>query len=266
VDVLLGTVNPSGRLAESIPIKLTDCPANVGWPGEEGHVLYGEGIHVGYRYYDTYDIPVAFPFGHGLSYTSFEYSSTAQVANDGGINVRTTVTNIGTRAGREVVQVYANHRTPGIHRPRRELVGFGDITLAPGQSGTVNIEIDSRDLAYWSIGAQNWAVTEGPLNLEIGASSHDIRETLTVIIPGNGVREPMTLGHTLHEWLNDPDTGPLVRAAFGLEHENATLPVPLDDPDVLKLVGGTTMGKFAYFGMGLDQEAIDEILRTSVSD
>jgi beta-glucosidase len=264
VDVLLGAINPSGRLAESIPVRLADCPAHVGWPGEEGHTLYGEGVHVGYRYYDTYDIPVAFPFGHGLSYTTFEYSSTAQVTSDGGITVGTTVTNTGTRAGREVVQVYANHRTPGIHRPRRELIGFGDIALAPGESGIVDIEIHSRDLAYWSIGAHNWAITEGPVTIEIGASSHDIRETCTVVLPGNGVREPLTLGHTLREWLAAPDAGPLVRAAFGLETENDPLPVPLNDPEVLKLVGGTTMGKFAYFGMGLDKAAIDEIQRACV--
>ncbi|SEI93830.1 beta-glucosidase [Arthrobacter sp. yr096] len=261
IDVLLGSINPSGRLAESIPIRLTDCPANIGWPGEEGHVRYGEGIHVGYRYYDTYNIPVAFPFGHGLSYTNFEYTSTADVVSDG-IWVSTTVKNVGARSGREVVQVYANHRTPGIHRPRRELVGFGSITLPPGETGAVKIKIANEDLAYWSVAAADWAITEGPLTLEIGASSHDIRETHTITLPGNGVREPMTLGHTLHEWLDDPETGPLVRAAFGLKHDTDVLPVPLDDPEVLKLVGGTTMGKFAYFGMGLDQANIDEILRT----
>jgi beta-glucosidase len=264
VDVLLGAVNPSGRLAESVPVRLSDCPANVGWPGEEGHTLYGEGVHVGYRHYDTYDIPVAFPFGHGLSYTKFQYEATAVVSDAGDIEVRATVTNIGTRSGREVVQVYANHRTPGIHRPLRELVGFGDITLAPGQSGTLTIEVASRDLAYWSIGAHDWAITEGPLDLEVGSSSHDIRATCRVILPGNGVREPMTLRHTLHEWLDDPETGPLVRKAFGLINDGDPFPVPLNDPEVMKLVGGTTMGKFAYFGMGLDQNDVDKILKTRV--
>ena len=259
-DVLLGKVNPSGRLAESIPIRLSDCPANVGWPGEEGHVLYGEGIHVGYRHYDTYDIPVAFPFGHGLSYTSFDHLATEGRQPDGSIRVQATVTNTGSRAGREVVQVYARHTTPGVHRPRRELAGFGDITLAPGETGTVEVIIAEHDLAYWSIGAGGWAISEGPLELEIGASSHDIRQVCTVNVPGNGVREPMTLGHTLHEWLADPAAGPLVREAFGLERDGHVLPPPLNDPEVMKLVGGTTMGKFAFFGMGLDKESIDRIL------
>ncbi|TCL79468.1 MULTISPECIES: glycoside hydrolase family 3 C-terminal domain-containing protein [unclassified Rathayibacter] len=265
VDVLLGTVNPSGRLAETVPIALTDCPANIGWPGEEGRTLYGEGIHVGYRYYDSYGVPVAFPFGHGLSYTAFEHTATATVTEEGGVLIDSVVTNVGGREGREVVQVYANHITPGVHRPRRELVGFGDITLPPGASGSVRIAVAPQDLAYWSIGAHDWVVTAGPLTLEIGASSHDIRGTLEVVLPGNGVRPPVTLGHTLQEWLEDPESGPLVREAFGLTNENDPLPAPLDDPEVLKLVGGTTMGKFAHFGMGIDQPALERILEKRVS-
>jgi beta-glucosidase len=220
---------------------------------------------VGYRYYDSYGVPVAFPFGHGLSYTSFASASIATVTEDGGVVVDSVVTNTGGRTGREVVQVYANHSSPGIHRPRRELVGFGDVTLEPGESGSVRIRIAPQDLAFWSIGAHAWAVTAGPLRLEIGASSHDIREVLEVVLPGNGVRPPVTLSHTLQEWLDDPESGPLVRAAFGLHGDNDPLPVPLNDPEVLKLVGGTTMGKFAYFGMGIDQSALESILQQQAS-
>jgi len=259
-DVLLGQVNPSGRLAESIPLRLEDCPAHIGWPGEEGHVRYGEGVFVGYRYYDTFRRDVAFPFGHGLSYTTFDHADVlVEVSPDSSLVVRVTVTNTGDRAGREVVQVYARPYDSTVRRPAHELVGFGQITLEPGRSGMLAIEISAQDLAYWSVTAQAWVVPAGPIDVEVGASSRDIRCVTTAVLPGNGVNLPLTEFHTLHEWLADPTAGPAVRAAFGTGLSDP-LPGPLADPDVLKLVGTTTMFKFAHFGMGIDREVLDRLL------
>lgn len=260
VDVLLGRVNPSGRLAETIPLRLEDCPAHIGWPGEEGHVRYGEGVFVGYRHYNTFERPVAFPFGHGLSYTTFAYDDLrVDVRPDNRLRVVVGVTNTGDMPGREVVQVYAGHRSAPVHRPAQELLGFGSVTLRPGQRQEVEIDVEAQDLAYWSVAAQTWSIPDGPIEVQVGASSRDIRCRTTAVLPGNGVRQPLTEINTLHEWLTDPTAGPMLREVFGVGIDEP-LPGPLADPEALKLLGTTTMMKFAHFGMGVDRAALDELL------
>ncbi|WP_431836069.1 glycoside hydrolase family 3 C-terminal domain-containing protein [Cellulomonas sp. Y8] len=258
-DVLLGLAEPAGRLAQSIPRRVEDNPAHVGWPGEEGHARYGEGVFVGYRYYDTHDREVAFPFGHGLSYTTFEHRSTAAVDPEGGVTVRVEVTNTGTRRGREVVQVYANHGPAAVLRPVHELVGFETIELEPGATGSVVVEVTPRDLAHWSAAAHAWVVPEGPMTIEVGASSRDIRSRVAVTLPGNGVKPPLTKFNSLNDWLEDSRTSALVRREFGVG-DGEPLPGPLADPHVLKLVGTTTMAKFAFFEMGIDRAALGRLL------
>lgn len=258
VDVLVGDVSPSGHLAETIPLRVEDCPAHIGWPGEEGRTRYGEGVFVGYRYYETFDRPVAFPFGHGLSYTTFSRSAVGHVTGDGGVQITVTTTNSGDRAGRDVIQVYARHPRGEVARPIRELVGFGDATLEPGAEARVTVTVPPSDLAYWSTAVGGWILPASEIDFEIGASSQDIYATVTVAVPGNGVTAPLTDMHTLEEWLSEPTAGRLVRAEFGVG-PNDPLPKPLDDPDVFTLVGGTTMRKFAFFGMGIDEAALERI-------
>jgi beta-glucosidase len=152
-DVLFGKVNPSGKLAETFPLKLSDTPAHLNWPGGAGEVRYGEGLFIGYRYYDAKEMPVLFPFGHGLSYTTFAYSnarvSAATFKDIDGLTVAVDVTNTGSVAGKEIVQVYVHDRKSGLVRPQKELKGFSKVELQPGETRTVSIQLDFRAFAYY---------------------------------------------------------------------------------------------------------------------
>ncbi|HET8989460.1 MAG TPA: glycoside hydrolase family 3 C-terminal domain-containing protein, partial [Humibacillus sp.] len=155
-DVLYGSVNPSGRLAETIPLRLQDTPAYLEFPGEHGHVRYGEGIFVGYRWYDARELDVAYPFGHGLSYTTFAYSDLSVTADADGLSVSVTVTNTGERDGREVVQVYTGLSASEVARPPRELKSFASIALAAGESRVVELDVRRADLACWDVRTGTW--------------------------------------------------------------------------------------------------------------
>ncbi len=152
-EVLYGKVNPSGKLAETFPLKLSDTPAYINYPGENGQVRYGEGIFIGYRYYDAKEMPVLFPFGYGLSYTTFAYSSSRVSANTfkdvDGLTVSVDVTNTGKVAGKEIVQVYVHDRQSRLVRPPKELKGFAKVELQPGETKTVSIPLDFRSFAYY---------------------------------------------------------------------------------------------------------------------
>ncbi len=182
VDVLVGDVNPSGRLAETIPLALTDTPAYVNFPGEDGEVRYGEGVFVGYRHYDAVRREVSFPFGHGLSYTTFEYSDLEVHPVDGpgvGANwrgrprarVSLRVANTGTLAGKEVVQLYLGRSDAPPPRIERELRGFATAKLAPGESEVVSFLLRDRDFSRWSRRAGGWVLEPGTFGLAVGASS-----------------------------------------------------------------------------------------------
>src|SRR6185436_18710347 len=133
-DVLFGRVNPSGRLAETIPLKLADHPSYLDFPGEAGHVRYGEGIHVGYRGFDAREQEVAYPFGFGLSYTTFAYAPATATVTDAGIDVRLQVTNTGARDGREVVQAYVSLPGSRVRRAPRELKAFAGAEIRAGET------------------------------------------------------------------------------------------------------------------------------------
>jgi beta-glucosidase len=187
-DLLLGAANPSGRLAETLPLRLQDGPSYVNFPGELGHVRYGEGVFVGYRWYDAVERDVSYPFGHGLTYTTFEYADlTARIAGraDGGdlaVTVACTVTNTGQRVGKEVVQLYVGDPEAQVARPVRELRAFAKVGLEPGRSKTVTFHLGVRDLSYWSIVHRGWWFEAGAFEIAIGASSRDLRLTTTVDI------------------------------------------------------------------------------------
>ena len=148
-----GTVNPSGKLAETFPRKLSDTPAYLSFPGERETSAYSEGVFVGYRYYDTKEADVLFPFGHGLSYTTFEYSAlrlSHSIVREGeDVQVTVTVTNTGAVSGKETVQLYVTPPKSERHRPVRELKGFAKVSLQPGESKDVQFTLDKRSLAYY---------------------------------------------------------------------------------------------------------------------
>ncbi|MFI8423713.1 glycoside hydrolase family 3 C-terminal domain-containing protein [Streptomyces sp. NPDC085479] len=215
--LLYGHTAPSGRLAETIPLRLQDSPSYLSFPGEEGHVRYGEGVFVGYRGHDRRGDDVAFPFGHGLSYTTFSYDGLTVRASerDRQIEARVTVTNTGTRSGREIVQIYSGG--PGdsaAARPVRELRGFAAVDLAPGESREVLVTFDRADLAHYSEREGGWHVEGGTYVVEAGASSRDIRCGAQLVVDGDPSGIRLSGRHTLGEWLAHPVGGPLLLEAF----------------------------------------------------
>ena len=212
-DVLFGRVAPSGRLAESIPLRLQDTPSYLNFPGDGDTVRYGEGIFVGYRYYETVDVPVRYPFGHGLTYTTFAYGD-IEVSRDGR-TASVTVTNTGDRAGREVVQLYISAPTGGISVPRRELRGFEKISLEPSEALRVHFELENRAFSHWDVVRKAWVVAGGRYTVEIGRSAHDILASATVDL-ARPRPERLTLDSRVSDFLGHPVTGPiLARAAAG---------------------------------------------------
>ncbi len=215
-DVLFGEVNPSAKLTETIPLRLSDTPAYLGFPGEFGHVRYGEGLFVGYRWYDARGLDVAFPFGHGLSYTTFAYGeAAASVGASGDLEVRLTVTNTGERAGREVVQVYTSLPGSAVQRPVRELKAFASVALEPGESREVVLSVRRADLAYWDVRIDRWLVEGGAYRVDVAASSRDIRSSATVEVAGDEVRLPLSRESSIAEVLAHPVAGPVVQGALG---------------------------------------------------
>jgi beta-glucosidase len=199
VDVLLGRVNPSGKVAETFPLALADTPGYVTWTGERGTVLYGEGVFIGYRWYDALRRAVRYPFGHGLSYTTFTYTNLdVHVTDAGAVRVSCTVTNTGARAGREVVQLYVGDPDAAVRRPVRELRGFEKITLERDESARVTVDLDSRDFAYWDVAADPgdgrygaWRREGGEFVIEVGASSRDIRLRTSIELPDDPGLAPL---------------------------------------------------------------------------
>ena len=178
VRILFGEVNPSGKLPESFPKKLSDNPSYLFYGGEGDTAEYREGIFVGYRYYDRKETELLFPFGHGLSYTSFDFSdlrlSRKRITDQESLTATVRVTNTGKRAGKTVVQLYVGDCESSVFRPVRELKGFEKIFLEPGESKDVSFTLDKRSFAYWNTKIHDWHVESGEFRIEIGHSSRDI--------------------------------------------------------------------------------------------
>ncbi|WP_297008678.1 glycoside hydrolase family 3 C-terminal domain-containing protein [uncultured Corynebacterium sp.] len=216
-DVLAGVVNPSGKLTETVPLRLQDTPSYLDFPGEYGNVRYAEGLHVGYRWYDARELSVAFPFGHGLSYTTFDYDGIfAQPDDDGeGITVIVGVTNTGFRRGREVVQAYVAVPESAVKRAPQALGGFGSVTLDPGERAELEIHIDRRDLEYRDTRTGQFVVEPGRYVVAVGASSRDLRGSTEVELEGEKVRVPLTLNSTLAEAMASPVVAQAIGQATG---------------------------------------------------
>ena len=186
VRVLFGDVNPSGCLPETFPRKLSDNPSYLFYGGEKNEVDYREGIFVGYRYYDRKEMDVLFPFGHGLSYTDFEYTdlwlSSGEITDEETLTATVTVRNTGDRTGKTVVQLYVSDVESTPLRPVRELKGFEKVELTPGQTKQITFTLDKRSFAYWNQEIQDWHVESGTFRIEIGQSSRDIRLTESVVV------------------------------------------------------------------------------------
>jgi beta-glucosidase len=212
-EVLFGVVNPSGRLTETIPLRVEDTPSYLSFPGEHGHVTYGEGIFVGYRGYDARCLEVAYPFGHGLSYTTFAYSGLMLSAGPAGITATITVTNTGDRAGRDVPQFYVAVPRSAVVRPPLELKAFAGVELEPGESTQVTVLLRAADLAYWDARRDRWVLETAAYRVSAGASSRDLRLTGDVDVAGDEDPIPLTMRSTVGELAATP-AGQRFVAAF----------------------------------------------------
>ncbi len=258
-DVLVGAVNPGGRLAETIPHRLQDNSSYLNFPGDSRVVRYGEGIYVGYRGYDASAVDVAFPFGFGLSYTTFALSDLAVQTSgsaqggDFSASVQVTVTNTGARAGSEVVQVYVRDPQSCVGRPVRELKGFAKVHLEAGASQTVTIRLDQRAFSFWSELLGRWVVEAGDFVVEVGSHSRDLPLSHTISVDAPSIAAPLTADSTLHEWAQDPVGRELLAEAVA-----AGEPDPLSEEELVKVVGTMPMSTLAAFGsMSLSRAALD---------
>lgn len=183
-DVLFGDVSPSGKLPTTFPKRLQDNPAYLNYPGENGKVLYGEGLFVGYRYYDAKEVAPLFPFGHGLSYTDFAYGRLQLSAHEftatDGLTLSCDIHNAGARAGKEIVQVYVRDVQSALVRPPQELKAFTKVALVPGETQVVTFKLDQEAFWYYNPAAGGWQVEPGEFEILVGASSRDIRLRATV--------------------------------------------------------------------------------------
>jgi beta-glucosidase len=259
--VLTGTVNPSGRLAETIPHRLQDNSSYLNFPGDSQVVRYGEGLFIGYRGYDKTDQDVAFPFGFGLSYSSFAMSdldvTTRGSVADGTLaaTVTVTVTNTGAVDGAEVVQVYVQDVESSVARPVRELKGFAKVRLAAAESERVSIELDQRAFAFWSVRAGRWAVEAGDFVIGVGPSSRDLPLTQTVTVEAPRLAGPLSRDSTLHEWMSDPIGRQLIEREVAEGEPAAAM-----DEELLAVIGNMPMSTLANFGaMSLRHDALDRI-------
>ena len=233
-DVIFGKVSPSGKLAQTIPMDINDDPSMINWPGEEGHVDYGEGVFVGYRYYDTYDKAVDYPFGFGLSYATFAIDG-VNVAKTGAntAHVTATVTNTSDVDAAETVQVYVAPGKAAVARPKHELKGFRKVFLKAGESAEISFDLDERAFAYWSEKFDDWHVEAGEYTVEVGTSSRDIAAVAVVTLDGDGKAQPLTEWSNFMEWRKDP-LGSKVLEILRAEGEAGRMPV-VPDNDMTRL-------------------------------
>jgi beta-glucosidase len=265
-DVLFGRVNPSGRLAETIPVKLADHPSFLDFPGENGHVRYGEGLHVGYRGFDAREQEVAYPFGFGLSYTTFGYGAASAVVTATGVEVRVPVTNTGDRDGREVVQAYVSLPGSRVSRAPRELKAFASVAVAAGATVEAVLTIDRADLAYWETRLGAWVVEGGSYLVSVGASSRDIRTEVSVEVTADAARVPLTAESSVGEWFADPRGAELLGAAFAEAAADAgpdagPMAAMAADPAMMMMLGSLPLSRMAKFpGSPLRADQLEKLV------
>ncbi|MHA7984567.1 glycoside hydrolase family 3 C-terminal domain-containing protein [Rathayibacter sp. CAU 1779] len=265
-DILFGVTNPSGRLTETIPEKLEDNSAFLDYPGRDGHLSYGDGVFVGYRWYDARELPVSYPFGHGLSYTSFEFSGLSLSAEgadaDLAVHASVTVTNTGKVAGREVVQLYVSAPSAEVRRPQNELRGFRVVALEPGESREVSFTLGYRDFAYFHPVLKRWYVENGGVDILVGASSRDIREQGSVELRTDEPVVPLDRQSSLAEWMKHPGgqkvlAGVMQQAAA----QNPEAVGMFQNQELMAMMGSMPMRRIVRFpGVGISDEVVDGLI------
>ena len=262
-DVLLGVVNPSGKLAETIPLRLADTPAYLNFPGEDRVVRHGEGIFVGYRGYDKVERDVAYPFGFGLSYTSFDYRDLSVRVVDRGddlVEATATIVNVGDVAGAEVVQVYVAAAESTTSRPIRELKAFTKVHLESGEAHQVRFALTRRDLSTWSQRLGGWKFQPGIYEVSVAASSRDLRLVGLLDVPGVVSATPLDRGSTLAEWLDHPVGHDVLLDALR-NSPGGDLSSLLDDAATLRMIDPFPVVRLlTMMGATFDASALDDLL------
>ncbi|MFL2530461.1 MAG: glycoside hydrolase family 3 C-terminal domain-containing protein [Porticoccaceae bacterium] len=262
-DAVFGKVNPSGKLAETFPVRLEDSPAYLNFPGEDGQVIYGERMFVGYRYYDKRNIEPLFPFGHGLSYTDFAYSnlklSSTDITENDQLQVTLTVTNTGKVKGKEVIQLYVGDKESTVQRPIQELKAFDKIELEPGESKEVSLTLNNRDFSYYSKVYDRWLAESGEFDILIGSSSRDIRLKGSLKLSNSEkLNYTMTEFSFFSELWGNPQLKPLL-IAFMPKWIKAMTPEgkPVEEAKIEDFLQQQPLIKFPYFTGGeVDEQAI----------
>ena len=274
VDILFGKVNPSGKLAETIPYKLSDNPSYLNFPGDGQKVEYKEGVFVGYRYYDTKEMPVRYPFGYGLSYTTFEYSdlqlSSDKIKDTDKLKVTLKVKNTGNRAGKEIVQLYVADKTGAASRPVKELKNFVKVELQTQEEKTVEMELDKRSFAWYNTDIHDWYAASGEYEILAAASSRDIRLKKTVYVEST-TELPMHIhmNTTIGELLENPKTKAVVEGMTdsliqhmggSSEEENSAASEAITKEMSLKMMENSPLRSMRSF-MGMTTEEIQEFIQ-----
>lgn len=277
VELLYGDAEPSGRLAETWPLRTEDNPSYLNFPGENGIVEYREGIYIGYRYYDKKAMEVQFPFGYGLSYTTFEYRDMKldkeSMTDKDKLKISLTVKNTGSRFGKEVVQIYTRVKDSAVRRPVRELKGFEKISLQPGEEKTVQFVLDAKAFAYYEPKISDWLVEKKEVIVEAGASSRDIRLSASLFLD-SGMEPPIEVTRytTIGELIEHKSGHPFVQGVLrktGGQSEGTELDEQRKKADSAMGAGGEKMRRQMMLEMPLntlvafgtmDDAALDQIV------
>ncbi|MCC8044601.1 MAG: glycoside hydrolase family 3 C-terminal domain-containing protein [Clostridiales bacterium] len=300
VNVLYGNVNPSGHLAETFPLRLQDTPCYLNYGGENDKSVYSEGVFVGYRYYESKDMEVLFPFGHGLSYATFEYSNFfvsaenkapdnsdektalhngSKKGNEKGVcisesqnlTVTVDVTNTGAVAGKEVVQLYVAPKGGRIIRPVRELKGFEKIALEPGETKTVEFTLDRRAFAYWNTDIHDWCVESGEYEIQIGKNAHEVILAENVHVDSERMLPKVfTKNSTLGEIMADPKGAAIFGQAMAqtseagaedMSQQSEAAEEAISQDMVAAMMEGMPVRQLLSFVPGFTKEAMNQLLQ-----
>ncbi len=264
VDLLFGVANPCGKLAETFPIRLQDTPTYLNYKVVNDEVYYGEGIFVGYRYYDTKEIPVLFPFGHGLSYTQFKYSnlglSHQELLDTDELIVNLDITNTGTVAGKEIVQLYVSDHTHTTIRPKKELKNFVKIEVQPGETKRISMTLTKRSFSWYNPKISDWDLATGEYEIQIGKSSTEILLNKTILVKST-VQHPLevTLNTTIGELLENKKLKPFIDSL--LNSIDQTQSEAITEQMQLAMIKDMPLRALRSF-QGVDNDLIDSLVMT----